>query len=108
MIYRIAEENDWKRAQQIGKFASADLQAEGFIHCSEQPQILRTAAKYYAGKKSLVLLEIDETKIIDHLKREDSTGRGEMFPHIYAPIPLAAITRNFDFIETDMGFRLPF
>jgi uncharacterized protein (DUF952 family) len=108
MIYRIAEANDWARAQQTGEFASADLKAEGFIHCSEQQQILRTAAKYYTGKKSLVLLEIDETKIIDDLKREDSTGRGEMFPHIYAPIPLIAITRHFDFVETDGVFVLPF
>lgn len=108
MIYRIADEADWRRAQQTGEFASADLQLEGFIHCSEQQQILRTAAKYYAGKKSLVLLEIDETKIIDDLKREDSTGRGEVFPHVYAPIPLAAVTRHFDFIETDTGFQLPF
>lgn len=108
MIYRIAEASDWARAQQTGEFASADLTAEGFIHCSEQQQILRTAAKYYAGKKLLVLLEIDETKIIDHLKREDSTGRGELFPHIYAPIPLAAIARHVDFMEVDGVFVLPF
>jgi uncharacterized protein (DUF952 family) len=108
MIYRIAEASDWARAQKTGEFASADLTAEGFIHCSEQHQILRTAAKYYAGKKSLVLLEIDETSIIDNLKREDSTGRGEIFPHIYAPIPLTAITRHFDFMETDSVFVLPF
>lgn len=108
MIYRIAEENDWQRAQQAGEFASADLALEGFIHCSEHQQILRTAAKYYAGKKSLVLLEIDETKILNILKREDSTGRGEMFPHIYAPIPLTAITRHVDFMETDGVFVLPF
>jgi uncharacterized protein (DUF952 family) len=108
MIYRIAEENDWRRAQQTGEFASADLQLEGFIHCSEHQQILRTAQKYYSGKKPLLLLEIDETKIINDLKREDSLGRGEMFPHIYAPIPLAAITRHVDFMETDGVFVLPF
>jgi uncharacterized protein (DUF952 family) len=108
MIYRIAEASDWARAKHTGEFASADLALEGFIHCSEHQQILRTAAKYYAGKKSLVLLEIDETKIINNLKREDSTGRGEMFPHIYAPIPLTAITRHVDFIETDGVFVLPF
>jgi uncharacterized protein (DUF952 family) len=108
MIYRIAAEADWTRAQQTGQFASADLQLEGFIHCSEQHQILRTAAKYYAGKKSLVLLEIDETGIIDDLKREDSIGRGEMFPHVYAPIPLTAITRHVDFMEINGVFVLPF
>lgn len=106
MIYRIADEADWTHAQQTGQFASADLQREGFIHCSEHHQILRTAQKYYAGRKSLMLLEIDETKIIANLKREDSIGRGEIFPHIYAPIPLAAITRHVDFKETNGVFVL--
>jgi uncharacterized protein (DUF952 family) len=108
MIYRIAEEADWTRAQHTGQFASADLQLEGFIHCSEQYQILRTAQKYYSGKSRLVLLEINEATIIASLKREDSAGRGEMFPHVYAAIPLTAITRHFDFMEADGVFVLPF
>ena len=108
MIYRIADEADWARAQQTGEFASADLQLEGFIHCSEQHQILQTAQKYYSGKQGLVLLEIDEEQITTSLKREDSVGRGDAFPHVYAAIPLAAITRHVDFIETGTGFQLPF
>lgn len=108
MIYRIAEASDWTHAQQTGEFASADLHAEGFIHCSDKHQILRTAAKYYAGKKSLMLLEIDETKVMSNLRREDTTGRGEIFPHVYAPIPLTAIARHIDFREIEGAFVLPF
>lgn len=108
MIYRIAEAEDWARAQQAGKFVSADLAQEGFIHCSEQHQILRTAQKYYAGKPRLILLEIDEAEVATNVKREDLTGRGEMFPHVYGPIPLRAILRHFDFIETATGFVMPF
>ena len=108
MIYRISEAGDWTDAKMNGEFASADLTLEGFIHCSEHHQILRTAAKYYAGKTQLTLLEIDETKIANILKREDSVGRGEPFPHVFAPIPLSAITRHFEFTETSAGFVLPF
>lgn len=108
MIYRIASAQDWLLALRLGQFASADLTLEGFIHCSEYQQILRTAAKYYAGQKNLLLLEIDETNIAAHLKREDLRGKGENFPHVYAAIPLGAITRHFDFVETDSGFVLPF
>ena len=43
MLYRIAEPADWQFAQQTGFFISADLAAEGFIHSSEQYQILETA-----------------------------------------------------------------
>ena len=45
MIYRIAEAVDWRLAQCKGVFVSADLAAEGFIHCSERHQVARTAQK---------------------------------------------------------------
>ena len=107
MIYRIAEQADWQRAQRDGVFASADLTAEGFIHCSTQHQVTRTARKYYAGKTALMLLEIDESMLGATLVREDLSGSG-IFPHVYAPIPIAAIVRHFDFaVARDGDFSLP-
>ena len=107
MIYRIAELADWIRAQKTGLFASADLRLEGFIHCSERHQLARTASKYYAGKSALVLLEIDDAALGAALVREDLTGSG-LFPHSYAPIPLAAIVRHFDFaVAADGRFTVP-
>lgn len=102
MIYRIAEPADWIRAQREGIFASDDLADEGFIHCSEQHQVARTARKYYAGNTALVLLEIDDIVLGAALVREDLTGSG-VFPHVYEPIPLSAIVRHFDFTVADDG-----
>ena len=108
MIYRIAESTDWADARKSGYFASADLEAEGFIHISERHQVLRTANKYYRGKTGLVLLEIDETRLDAPVIREDLTGSGVIFPHSYLPIPLVAIVRHFDFVElSENGFQLP-
>ena len=108
MIYRIATSADWRAAQRNGEFASADLAQEGFIHCSERVQVLRTAHKYYAGQRGLVLLEIDEALIAASIRREDLAGRGEKFPHAYAPIPLVAIVRHIEFGVGDDGlFSLP-
>ena len=107
MIYRIAELADWIRAKKTGLFASADLSLEGFIHCSERHQLARTARKYYAGNTSLVLLEIDDSVLGAALVREDLTGSG-VFPHSYAPIPLVAIVRHFNFaVAADGRFALP-
>ena len=99
MIYRISEQDDWLRAQRDGVFASADLIEEGFIHCSEPHQVARTAQKYYVGKSTLALLEIDEGLLGNTLRRENLTGSG-VFPHVYGPIPLRAIVRHFDFDAT--------
>ena len=108
MIYRIAEQSEWLQTQRSGFFASPDLAAEGFIHSSELHQVLRTANKYYRGKSSLVLLEIDDALLGDVVVREDLTGAGMRFPHVYAPIPIHAIVRHFAFVEDAVtGFALP-
>jgi uncharacterized protein (DUF952 family) len=106
-IYRITENAFWQSAQQTGAFASPDLAAEGFIHASERHQVLRTAARYYAGQTDLILLEIDDAALGDTVKREDSTGRGEQFPHVYGTIPLHAVVRAAPFVETAAGFTWP-
>jgi uncharacterized protein (DUF952 family) len=98
MIYRITEQAEWNRAQSEGAFASADLALEGFIHCSELHQVLRTAEKYYATKTDLVVLQIDDSALGAAVVRENLTGSGN-FPHVYAPIPLAAIVRQLTLAE---------
>lgn len=93
MIYRIAETRDWEAAQASGSFASADLTAEGFIHCCTAVQIASVANRYYQGQEALLLLEIDETKVHVPLKWEDLTNAGQSYPHVYGRIPLVAVTR---------------
>ena len=111
MLYRIAESSDWKRAQQTGFFASADLAAEGFIHSSEQHQILDTARRHYAGRADLVLLEWDEAALAAanvRVSREWVTSRGQAFAHVFGPVPLAAVGRVWPFGSDAAGhFLLP-
>ena len=96
MMYRIAEMRDWEAAQASGYFASADLTTEGFVHCCTAQQIASVANRYYQGREGLLLLEIDETKVYVPLKWEDLTNAGQLFPHVYGHIPLAAVTRCLD------------
>ena len=111
MLYRIAEPADWHHAQQTGFFASADLAAEGFIHSSEQHQILETARRYYAGRAALVLLEWDEAALANagvRVEREWVPSRGEAFAHVFGPVPLAAVRRSWPFAADAAGaFHLP-
>ncbi len=111
MIYRIAELADWQHAQQTGFFASADLSAEGFIHASELYQVEATANRYYAGRSDIILLELDESELwvaAVPVKREYAEARNDYFPHIFAPIPLAAIARALPFqVGSDGQHELP-
>jgi uncharacterized protein (DUF952 family) len=94
MIYRIAEATDWQAALQSGFFASSDLAAEGFIHAAERPQVQGVADRYYAGRGGLRLLAIDEARLDVPLRRENTSGGTEPFPHVYGPIPLAAVVTH--------------
>ena len=111
MLYRLAEPADWHRAQQTGFFASADLAAEGFIHSSEQHQILETARRHYAGRAGLVLLEWDEAALCAagvRVAREWVASRGEAFAHVFGPVPLAAVRRTWPLAADAAGaFHLP-
>jgi uncharacterized protein (DUF952 family) len=102
MIYRLTSAAEWVAAQVSGEFRSADLAAEGFIHCSEREQILRTANKYFAEESELTLLLIDEPQLGDTLVREDLTGGGT-FPHVYAPIPIVAVVAAYGMYKDARG-----
>ena len=106
MIYRIAEAADWAAARQSGSFASPDLAAEGFIHFSERHQVQGVADRYYAGKTGLVLLAVEESKLGGPpLKRENTSGGTELFPHVYGRVPIDAVTGNAPF-ERDASGRV--
>ncbi|AYA35923.1 DUF952 domain-containing protein [Hymenobacter oligotrophus] len=111
MLYRVAELPDWQRAQQTGFFASADLQAEGFIHTSERHQLLDTANRYYPGRTDIVLLELDEATLGAAgvpVKREWAESRGQFFAHVFGAIPLGAVRRTLPFAPAPDGtFALP-
>lgn len=111
MLYRIADSSDWHHAQQTGFFASADLAAEGFIHSSEQHQILETAHRYYAGRADLVLLEWDEAALAAaavRVVREWVESRQQHFAHVFGSVPLAAVCRSWPFEADAAGdFTLP-
>jgi uncharacterized protein (DUF952 family) len=68
--------------------------------------VLRTAARFFAGRAGLVLLCIEAGRLADSLRFEAADG--ESFPHCYAPIPLEAIPAVIDFpCNPDGSFELP-
>jgi uncharacterized protein (DUF952 family) len=91
-IYKIMAAAEWAAAQAAGVYeGSAHDQRDGFIHFSTAQQAADTAAKHFAGQADLVLLAIDPAPLGDALKWEPSRG-GALFPHLYAPLPVSAVT----------------
>ncbi|MEO1746033.1 MAG: DUF952 domain-containing protein [Pseudomonadota bacterium] len=91
MIFKIATREQWADAQSEGVFNGAPVDlADGFIHFSTAAQVRETAAKHFAGQADLLLLSVDPAALGDALKYEPSRG-GDLFPHLYAALPLTAV-----------------
>jgi uncharacterized protein (DUF952 family) len=90
-IYKVLTEAAFKEAERKGHFVgSADDIRDGFIHLSAAHQLEGTLAKHFAGREGLMLLAVDAARLGPDLKWEASRG-GALFPHLYAPLDLAAV-----------------
>jgi uncharacterized protein (DUF952 family) len=90
-IYKICERALWREAERAGLFRGAPVDArDGFIHFSTAAQVRETAARHFAGAADLMLIAVETAALGGALRWEVSRG-GDLFPHLYGPLPLAAV-----------------
>jgi uncharacterized protein (DUF952 family) len=90
-IYKICPAALWRDAERAGLFGGAPLdERDGFIHFSTALQVAETAAKHFPGAADQVLVAVDAGLLDAALKWERSRG-GDLFPHLYGALPLAAV-----------------
>jgi uncharacterized protein (DUF952 family) len=90
-IYKICEQASWRAAEQSGSYPGSDVDArDGFIHFSTAHQVAETVARHFAGQTGLMLVAVAGDALGAALKWEPSRG-GDLFPHLYAALPLAAV-----------------
>ncbi|MEI7770765.1 MAG: DUF952 domain-containing protein [Chloroflexales bacterium] len=107
MIYHITARAAWESAQAAGAYAADSLASEGFIHCSTGAQVLGTAARFFAGRRDLVLLAIDPALLTAELRYEEGEP-GVLFPHLYGPLELRAVAAVYTLAPAaDGSFALP-
>lgn len=91
MIYHITSADAAKQAEQSGEYVPAGFAVEGFIHCSYAHQIQSVLQRRFQGRTSLVLLEIDPTRLACRILDENLEGGTELFPHVYGRLPMSAV-----------------
>ena len=90
-VYKIVSADLWQAAEDSGVFTGAGIDlSDGFIHLSTGAQARRTAQLYFKGQGNLVLVAVDGARLGEALKYEPSRD-GDLFPHLYGPLPLAAV-----------------
>ena len=94
-IYHLALAEDWRAAKTCGEYRRSTrglaLEQVGFIHASGAHQVEATFLRFYADAEAVVLLTLDPGRLDAPLRWEAAPDSGELFPHIYGPLPVGAV-----------------
>jgi uncharacterized protein (DUF952 family) len=95
-LFHLALRRDWEAAQGAGEYRVSTLgrtlAEEGFLHASYAHQWPGVRDAYYADvTEPLVLLEVDPARLDVPVVEEVPAGGDEAFPHVYGPLPVAAV-----------------
>jgi len=90
VAYKVLTAPQMAELETGGTFAGAPVDlADGYIHMSTAAQLAETVDKHFAGQTDLHVVAVDLEALGDAVKWEPSRG-GQLFPHLYAPLPLSA------------------
>lgn len=91
LIYKICPASLWREAEVAKTFRGAPVDlVDGFIHFSTAEQVAETAARHFAAQTDLVLVTVRSETLGLALRWEPSRD-GDLFPHLYGPLPLALV-----------------
>ncbi|MBV8135894.1 MAG: DUF952 domain-containing protein [Deltaproteobacteria bacterium] len=113
MILHIVKRDEWENAIRNKAYAPSSLENEGFIHCSTAAQVVETANLFYRGQSDLMIVCLDEGRLTSQLTYEPALRvsderAGTLFPHIYGPLNLEAISEVYEFpCDAEGRFVLP-
>ena len=103
-IFHLVTAKEWEQVGEL--YAPGSLATEGFIHCSAAGQVPRVAAALFAGRTDLLLVELDPDRCEAPVIWEDCYEAGEVFPHLYGPLPRRAVRDVRPYLPGDDG-RFP-
>lgn len=99
-LFHLAEADHWATARAAGTYErstlGASLEDVGFIHLSTADQWPGVLGRFYRDHDApLVLLTVDPDLLDASTELRWKTphpGSDELFPHLYGPLPTAAVT----------------
>lgn len=108
VAYKVLTGSQMALLEADGVFAGTPIDlADGYIHLSAEQQLTETVDKHFAGQNDLYVAAIDLVALGDAVKWEPSRG-GQLFPHIYAALPLYALLAHAPLERgADGAVRLP-
>jgi uncharacterized protein (DUF952 family) len=108
LIFKVLSRAEYELAASSGLYKGSEVdRIDGYIHFSTASQLAETLRRHYAGKADLLILAVPAAPLGASLRWEPSRG-GDLFPHLYADLPLSQVT---DMAKVSVGaegnFELP-
>lgn len=109
-LYHCATATDWAAATTVGEYRVStrgrSLEDEGFLHASYADQVQGVLDRFYADLVDpLLLLVIDPARLdVEVVAESPGLGVSELFPHIYGPLPVAAVVDVVPLERRDDGW----
>ena len=101
--YKVLTADQMQALEHQGSFAGAPIDlADGYIHLSTHAQLTETVDKHFAGQTELWIASVDLEALEEAVKWEPSRG-GQLFPHLYAALPLSAVIAYGELTRDDKG-----
>ncbi len=91
IAYKVLLADELARLEADGQFDGAPIDiADGYVHMSTAAQLAETIDKHFAGHTDLTVAAVDLAALGDAVRWEPSRG-GQLFPHLYGPLPLDVV-----------------
>lgn len=97
---------EWYAASSDAEHRPASLSEVGFVHLSTVEQVHLPANRLFAGRRDLVLLYLNPDELNAPLRWESGVPTdpsGMLFPHLYGPLPTAAVIAVTDYVPGPGG-----
>lgn len=95
VIYHLAPADRWATWPADTPYVPAEFDTDGFVHCTAGDELMLHVANtvYHDVPGDFVLLVLDVALLTSEVRWERPAGLelAPLFPHVYGPIPAAAV-----------------
>ena len=109
-LLHLCTAEEWDAAKAAGERRPPSLDQQGFVHLSAPEQVHLPATRLYAGRRDMVVVHLDPTKLVDPVQWEPGVPtdpEAMTFPHLYGPLPVAAVTSVTPYLPGEDGRFAP-
>nr|WP_246442892.1 DUF952 domain-containing protein [Rhodococcus triatomae] len=97
---------EWEQVREGEYLVPARFEEDGFVHLSTPQQVHLPAGRLFAGRTDLLALHVDPARLAAPVRWEPgvpSDLESLLFPHLYGPLPIAAIVRAVPYLPGPDG-----